>query len=99
MQGPTMYIAQRRKSLEVLRGRMDSLQSRCLYGHRQRFMSLAAKLDAMSPLKVLVRGYSLSTAQDGTVIRSITQTKAGQEIGVRLADGTLTALITDVKEI
>jgi exodeoxyribonuclease VII large subunit len=53
----------------------------------------------MSPLKVLTRGYSLATAQDGTVIRSITQTKVGQEIGVRLADGTLTALITDVKEI
>lgn len=99
MQGPTMYIAQRRNSLELLRGRMDSLQSRHLYGHKQRFMSLAAKLDAMSPLKVLVRGYSLSTAQNGTVIRSITQTKVGQEIGVRLADGTLTALITDVKEI
>jgi exodeoxyribonuclease VII large subunit len=99
MQGPTMYIAQRRKSLELLRGRMDSLQSRHLYGRKQRFMSLAAKLDAMSPLKVLVRGYSLSTAQNGTVIRSITQTKVGQEIGVRLADGTLTALITDVKEI
>ncbi len=99
MQGPTMYIAQRRKSLELFKGRMAAVQSRCLYGHRQRFMSLAAKLDAMSPLKVLTRGYSLTTAQDGTVLHSVKQTEARQKIGVRLSDGVLSAVITDVEEI
>ena len=99
MQGPTMYISQRRKSLDLLHGRMDSLQSRCLNAHKQQFMSLAAKLDAMSPLKVLARGYSLTTAQDGTVLHSVVQTKPGQKIRVRLADGALSAVITEVEEV
>lgn len=99
MQGPTMYISQRRKSLDLLHGRMDSLQSRCLNAYKQQFMSLAAKLDAMSPLKVLARGYSLTTAQDGTVLHSVVQTQPGQKIGVRLADGALSAVITEVEEV
>ena len=99
MQGPAMYVAQRRKSLELLKGRMTAVQSRCLYVHRQGFMSLAAKLDAMSPLKVLTRGYSLTTAQDGTVLRSVKQTAQGQKIDVRLTDGVLSAVITDVEEM
>ena len=94
-----MYISQRRKSLDLLHGRMDSLQSRCLNAHKQQFMSLAAKLDAMSPLKVLARGYSLTTAQDGTVLHSVVQTKPGQKIRVRLADGALSAVITEVEEV
>ncbi len=99
MQGPTMYIAQRRKSLELLRSRMTAVQSRYLYGNKQRFMSLAAKLDAMSPLKVLTRGYSLTTAQDGAVLHSVKQAKPGESINIRLADGLLSASITDVEEI
>lgn len=99
MQGPTMYIAQRRKALELLHGRMTSVQSKCLYGHRQRFLSLAAKLDAMSPLKVLTRGYSLTTLENGAVLRSVKLAEAGRKIGIRLADGDLSAVITDVKEI
>lgn len=99
MQGPTMYIVQRRKSVELLSGRMAAVQNRYLYGHKQRFMSLAAKLDAMSPLKVLTRGYSLATAQDGAVLHSVKMTKPGQKIGVRLADGVLSAVVTDVEEL
>lgn len=99
MQGPAMYIAQRRKSLELLRGRISAVQSRYLNGHKQRFMSLAAKLDAMSPLKVLTRGYSLTMAQDGSVLHSVKMAKPGQRIDVRLMDGILSADITDVKEL
>lgn len=94
-----MYIAQRRKSLELLRGRISAVQSRYLNGHKQRFMSLAAKLDAMSPLKVLTRGYSLTMAQDGSVLHSVKMAKPGQRIDVRLRDGILSADITDVKEL
>lgn len=98
MQGPTMYISQRRKSLELLQGRISAVQSRLLGGHKQRFLSLAAKLDALSPLKVLTRGYSLTTAQDGTVLHTVKQAQVGQGIVVRLTDGVLSAVISDVEE-
>lgn len=99
MQGPKVYISQRRKSLELFYGRLCANQSKNLHGHKQKFLSLAAKLDAMSPLKVLTRGYSLTTTQDGAVLHSVKMSKPGQKIDVRLADGILCADITDVKEI
>ena len=99
MEGPTMYIAQRRKSLELLKGRMSAIQSRHLHRYRQNFMAMSAKLDAMSPLKVLTRGYSLTTAQDGRLLHSVKMAKPGQKIGVRLTDGVLSAVISDVEEI
>ena len=99
MQGPTTYIAQRRKSLELLRNRLSAAQTKSVSVRKQGFMALAAKLDAMSPLKVLTRGYSLTTAQDGSVLNSVKNTGVGQSIDVRLVDGILTATITNVKEI
>lgn len=99
MQGPKAYILQRRKSLELFRGRLSALQSKNLHGHKQKFLSLASKLDAMSPLKVLTRGYSLITTQDGAVLHSVKMAMPGQKVDVRLADGVLSANITDVKEI
>lgn len=99
MQGPTMYIQQKRKSLELLRNRMTASQNRCLLTNRQRFLTCAAKLDAMSPLKVLTRGYSLTTSQDGDVLHNVKNAELGQQIGIRLSDGKLTARITGVEEI
>lgn len=97
MQGPTMYINQRRKALEVQKSRMQTLYNRNIHGHKQRFTALMAKLDAMSPLKVLTRGYSLVTTPANAVLHSITQSAVGQKINVRVSDGTLSAVITDVE--
>lgn len=47
----------------------------------------AAKLDALSPLQTLSRGYSIPTRSDGTVIRSVNDIKGGDEFTLRLRDG------------
>lgn len=47
-----------------------------------------AKLDALSPLKVLSRGYSLATDTDGNLISKISDTKSDKEFLLRLSDGT-----------
>ena len=62
-------------------------------------MTCAAKLDAMSPLKVLTRGYSLTTTQNGQVLHSVKDASEGQRINVRLSDGAFSALITDVEDV
>ncbi len=98
LQGPTMYIAQKKKSLEILSNRIAAAQSRYLYEHKQRFLAQAVKLDAMSPLKVLTRGYSLITTQSGAVLSSVKDAQPGQKIGVHLRDGMLSAQIVDVEE-
>ena len=59
---------------------------------------MTAKLDAMSPLKVLTRGYSVTSNTDGSLIRSVSQLNTGDDVHVRLSDGSLTAKITEIKE-
>ena len=54
---------------------------------RERFARLAAALDALSPLKVLGRGYAIPRREDGTVLRSARGARAGEKLALRLCDG------------
>lgn len=93
LQSPTGYIAQREKSLELLKNRLVSAQSKTVTQNAQRYISLASKLDALSPLKVLTRGYAMVQSQTGAVIRSVEQLECGQRIRLRLSDGQAEAVI------
>jgi len=95
---PDQYILQRRKTLELLKGRVFSAQTRVIHGHKQRFIAATAKLDAMSPLKVLTRGYAMAQKEDKSVVRSVKQVKPGEKVCVSVSDGMLTTTVTDVKE-
>jgi exodeoxyribonuclease VII large subunit len=48
---------------------------------------LMGKLDALSPLRVLERGYAIAQDEDGTIIRSKDSIKPGQDLQIRLTDG------------
>ena len=54
------------------------------------------RLDALSPLGVLARGYSLTTANE-RVLMSTTQVRVGQQIKVRLSEGALSATVVDIE--
>ena len=95
---PDQYLQQRRKALELLSSRVYTAQNRVLHSHRQRFVAATAKLDAMSPLKVLTRGYAMVQKGDHTVVRSVIQTFPGDQLSISLSDGVLTATVTDSKE-
>lgn len=98
LRSPDAYLQQRRGNVELLRGKLAAAQNQILSRKNQNFVSLAAKLDAMSPLKVLSRGYAMAQTADGAVLRSISQTKAGDTITITLSDGKLCANVTDTKE-
>ena len=95
---PDQYIIQRRKTLELLKGRVFTAQTRVIHGHKQRFIAATAKLDAMSPLKVLTRGYAMAQDAEGGVIRSVNQVAVGDTLQISLGDGKLTTTVTDIKE-
>lgn len=92
---PTGYLDQKRKSLELLKGRLVSAQSRTLDRKKQQFIGLTSKLDAMSPLKVLTRGYALAKTEGGEVLKSVSQVETGDNIIVSLSDGQLRAAVTE----
>ncbi|MBQ6559066.1 MAG: exodeoxyribonuclease VII large subunit [Clostridia bacterium] len=60
---------------------------------RRSFAAEAAKLDALSPLQTLSRGYSIPTKEDGTVIRSAKEMKSGDEFVLRLKDGQTDCIV------
>lgn len=98
LSSPTGYLEQRQEQLEHLKSRLIAAQNQMLQQKRNRFVSCTAKLDAMSPLKVLSRGYSIVNAEDGAILRSVRQTAPKQQISVMLADGTITAIVSEIKE-
>ena len=94
LQSPVGYLDQKRKNLELLQNRMIAAESNILHRRKQAFIGLTAKLDAMSPLKVLTRGYAMAQTGDGEVLRSVEQVNAGDTITVTLSDGRLNAAVS-----
>lgn len=93
LQSPLAYIDHRRKALELLSNQLTAQYQSVINIKKQRYLMQTAKLDAMSPLKVLTRGYSMTRAADGTVIRSVEQIKQDMPIQVTLSDGSFEAVV------
>ena len=95
---PTGYLEQKEKNLALLMNRLAAAQNQTLAQSRQRYVGIVAKLDAMSPLKVLSRGYSVVRDSDGNILRSAAQTATGKPITITLASGKLYAKVTRKEE-
>lgn len=95
---PTGYLERKEKNLEFLQTKLINAESRNIQLNKQRYMAIAAKLDAMSPLKVLARGYAMTMSESGEVIRSVTQTDVGHTVTVKLHDGQLDAVVSKIRE-
>lgn len=98
LQSPAAYIEQRKKSLTLLQNRLVALQDGTISRYRQRYLTNTAKLDAMSPLKVLTRGYALTQTADGRLVSSVAQVSTNDSIQLTVSDGSIQAIVTDVKE-
>lgn len=91
---PGSYLDTKRLELDRAADRLAMAAERTVSAKKHVFLALAASLEAMSPLKVLSRGFSVATAADGSVVRSADQLREGDRIKLRLADGGAEAEIT-----
>ncbi len=98
LSSPTGYLDQKGQNLELLKNRLVAAQNQQITKKNQRYIACVSKLDAMSPLKVLTRGYSMAQTEEGAVLRSVKQVELGQRIQVRFSDGQLLATVMDKKE-
>ncbi len=98
LRSPQSYLEQRSKSVELLKNRITAAQTAALNRHNQQYLTLAAKLDALSPLKVLTRGYAMALGADGQIVRSVNQVAAGDAVEITLRDGTFSATVNQIKE-
>ncbi len=98
LQSTDFYFQQKAKQLELLRSRLIAAENRSILHFRQQFATTAAKLDALSPLKVLSRGYAMMQNQEGSVIRSVKDIKKAESVQITMIDGVVSADVTYVKE-
>ena len=98
LRDPTVFLSQQGKSLDLLKNRLISAQNQGISGRKQAYIALVSKLDAMSPLKVLTRGYAVTRKKTGEIIRSIRQAELGERISIRVSDGSLSATVMDKEE-
>ena len=82
----------------MLNMRLHTAQGSIVFTNKQRYLSLTAKLDAMSPLKVLTRGYAIVQSENGALVKSVMQTKVNDRIAITLQDGAVHADVIRIEE-
>lgn len=87
------YVQDRRMELLHAQQRLGDLSEIALSQKRQNFSVLAAALDAMSPLKVLGRGYAIAQKEDGEIIKGYQDIAKGDQVLITLGEGGFTATV------
>ena len=98
LQSPINYVNEKRLLLDHSAQRLGAAAQKNLASLKQRFIHLTAKLDALSPLKVLARGYSLVLTDDGRVVPRAGQVKPGDKVDIKLYEGQISAAVISVRE-
>ena len=84
---PSVYIDNRRLELDYRTEKLGTAVERLLAGKRRAFETRGAALDAMSPMRVLSRGYSITEDARGKLVRSVDELSSGDAVTVRFSDG------------
>ena len=95
---PTAFIQDRRLQLDNTQQQLSLIAQKQLSAQQQRFATLAASLDALSPLRVLGRGYAMAQCEDGSVLKNVAQVAVGENIHVRLGQGSLRCTVNEKEE-
>src|SRR5690606_10216719 len=66
--------------------------------HTQVFGAVVSKLQALSPLKIMERGYSLVYDEDDRLLKSINSVEHGETLKVKLQDGQIDCKVTGIEE-
>lgn len=87
-------LARDRQTLEHARSRLRLSSQHLTERHEGRVRLAAARLEDLSPLAILARGYSATFTEDGrAVIRSVFQVSEGDKVIVRISDGRLGCIV------
>ena len=93
---PVAGLDNRRVELDRARDRLAAAQERALSDKRRQLVRLSASLDAMSPLRVLSRGYAVACDETGTAVKSARALRAGDKLKLRFSDGSALCRVEDL---
>ena len=90
---PLEAIERRAMEVDDAEQRLHVQMQRLIESHRREVSQLAEKLELVSPLGILKRGYSLTTESSGSVVRSVSEVENGDVIQTIVADGTIVSRV------
>lgn len=93
-----LRLQQYEQQLTQLKVRLNSHMNLTLSLQQKQLAHLCGKLDSLSPLKVLARGYSITQNQQNFTIRSIKDVNVGEQIKTRLTDGNIISQVIRLEE-
>lgn len=94
---PYGFIDERRRDLDAVTDRLESGSRLIISAKREKFMALSGKLNALSPLAVLTRGYGAVYSADGKkVITEAGDVSVGDTLKLRMSDGEVYATATEI---
>lgn len=98
-QQPMDMVHQRQQYLDSITRLFASVGKNCFEKHKNRLSLVVSRLDALSPLKILGRGYSVSRSlPERSLLKSIRDAKPGGKLETILSDGRVVSLIEGVDE-
>lgn len=92
---PRQQLAHARGHFDACRTRLERTLERTLEARRARLGAMDARLNSLSPLAVLERGYALVLDANGALVRSVRQVAAGEDVTTRLSDGAFTSRVLE----
>ena len=96
LQNPMAFLQEKRMTLDYTHQQLTHLAQNTLSRQKQEFAALAAALDALSPLKVLGRGYAVAKDAQGTILKNAADIQKGEQISVTLGCGALECTVDTV---
>ena len=95
---PSVYISGRRLELDRRSDRLIASMDAICADKKRTLSTLAASLDAMSPLRVLSRGYSITSHAGGEVVKSASELKPGDTVKITLYRGSALCRVETAEE-
>lgn len=99
LQNPMSYVDSKRAELDYVRDRLIAAADRINAANRHKFVALAASIDAMSPLKVMSRGYAIAADHKGELIRSINDVKPNEKLRLLVRDGVIKCAVEESEAV
>ncbi|WP_260863687.1 exodeoxyribonuclease VII large subunit [Citrobacter sp. Marseille-Q6884] len=99
LQNPQSRIHRTQTRIQQLEYRLAENLRTQLSATRERFGNAVTHLEAVSPLSTLARGYSVTTAADGAVLKQVKQVKAGDTLTTRLGDGVVVSEVSAITKM
>lgn len=98
LSSPTYYVEQMAMQLDLLTRSFEHSAKTALQDAHAQLSALAAKLDALSPLKVLSRGYAMARTDGGRLVTSVADVCKGDTLYMDMCDGTLVCMVQDIQK-